>query len=76
MERLKQLELIFRIERGSNHPLFFCLNTDSNELYYVKSMERKTTQQINEQKEQIDKLSERLTILQETLKQHGINPSR
>ena len=38
--------------------------------------ERKTTQQINEQKEQIDKLSERLTILQETLKQHGINPAR
>ena len=38
--------------------------------------ERKTTQQINEQKEQIDKLIERLTILQETLKQHGINPSR
>ena len=38
--------------------------------------ERKTTQQINEQKEQIDKLSERLIILQETLKQHGINPAR
>ena len=38
--------------------------------------ERKTTQQINEQKEQIDKLSESLTILQETLKQHGINPAR
>ena len=29
-----------------------------------------------DQKEQIDKLSERLTILQETLKQHGINPAR
>ena len=38
--------------------------------------ERKTTQQINDQKEQIDKLRERLTILQETLKQHGINPAR
>ena len=38
--------------------------------------ERKTTQQINDQKEQIDKLSERLTILQETLKHHGINPAR
>jgi len=38
--------------------------------------ERKTTQQINEQKEQLDKLSERIGILQETLKQHGINPAR
>ena len=38
--------------------------------------ERKTTQLINEQKEQLDQLSERITILQETLKQHGINPTR
>ena len=38
--------------------------------------ERKTTQQINDQKAQIDKLSERLTILQETIQQHGINPAR
>ena len=38
--------------------------------------ERKTTQQINEQKEQIDQLNKRITILQETLKQHGINPAR
>ena len=38
--------------------------------------ERKTTQQINEQKEQIYKLSERLNILQETLRNHGINPAR
>ena len=38
--------------------------------------ERKTTQQINEQKEQIDKLSLRQSILLETLKQHGINPAR
>ena len=38
--------------------------------------ERKTTKQINEQKEQIDKLSERLNILQETLRNHGINPAR
>ena len=29
--------------------------------------ERRTTEQLNEQKEQIDQLSERLTILQETL---------
>ena len=38
--------------------------------------ERKTTQQINEQKDQKDKLSERLNILQETLRNHGINPAR
>ena len=38
--------------------------------------ERKTTKQLNEQKEQIDKLSERLNILQETLRNHGINPAR
>ena len=38
--------------------------------------ERKTTQQLNEQKEQIDKLAERLYILQETLRNHGINPAR
>ena len=38
--------------------------------------ERKTTQQLNEQKEQIDKLAERLNILQETLRNHGINPAR
>ena len=38
--------------------------------------ERKTTQQLNEQKEQIDKLAEKLHILQETLRNHGINPAR
>ena len=38
--------------------------------------ERRTTEQLNEQKEQIDKLAERLNILQETLRNHGINPAR
>ena len=38
--------------------------------------ERRTTEQLNKQQEQIAQLSERLNILQETLRNHGINPAR
>ena len=38
--------------------------------------ERRTTEQLNKQQEQIAQLSESLNILQETLRNHGINPAR
>jgi len=38
--------------------------------------ERRTTEQLNEQKQLIAQLHERINILQETLKNHGINPAR
>tara|TARA_B100000131_G_scaffold136489_1_gene133064 strand:+ start:28 stop:159 length:132 start_codon:yes stop_codon:yes gene_type:complete len=38
--------------------------------------ERRTTEQLNEQRKLIAQLNERVNILQETLKNHGINPAR
>ena len=38
--------------------------------------ERRTTEQLNEQKQLIAQLHERINILQETLRNHGINPAR
>ncbi len=38
--------------------------------------ERRTTDQINKQQQQIAQLFERVNILQETLRNHGINPVR